>query len=213
MNEPISLENMWFVISFGLLATLPYVIARIGLIESWYILEPLPGLLSGSMVYGSAAWGLGFAAMAVTDRLPARSLSARNWRGFSALMLFGLLGFVLTVWQPSWLKPRWVRWLEYEYGYCPDIMIAEARKMGRWVWEEQVRTRAGMKRWAQDVVAMHRKEIDERWEHERDCRLAPRLRKHLRTTHSRTILCRGFPNTGVQKSKNAWDWLRKVCER
>lgn len=177
MNEPISLENMWRVVALGLFFALPYVTARTGLIKSWYILAPLPGLLSGSMVYGSLFWGLGFAAMAVVDRLPAKTLDARAARIFFVLMFFVVLGFVFTVWQPSWMKPRWVRWLEYEYGYCLDILIAEARLMGRWTWEAQVRTRAGMERWVRDVMAMHRKEIDERWELERDIRLSPKLDK------------------------------------
>lgn len=175
-----TLEDMWFVIAFGLFPIVLYIVVRVGLIKSWYILKPLPGLLSGSMVYGAPAFGLAFVALALSAIAPADNLDQALARLGCSFMFFIILGFVLTVWCPSWLKPRWVQWLEYEYGYCLDILIEEARAMGRWNWESEVRTRAGLERWVQSVVAHHQQEIDERWEEERQCRLVPKTSRAIR---------------------------------
>jgi hypothetical protein len=174
VTEAATLKDVWFIIAFGLVPIGLYVVVRMGLIKSWYILAPLPGLLSGSMVYGALFWGLGFIAIALDAMLPAENVDIAGWRGFIVILLFALSGFVLMAWQPSWIKPRWVRWIEREYGYCLDILIEEARAMGRWNWEARVRTQADLERWVEQVIARHQEEVDQRWEKERQYRLAPK---------------------------------------
>ncbi|MCP4535614.1 MAG: hypothetical protein GY832_00535 [Chloroflexi bacterium] len=175
MVEPATLQDVWFIIAFGMLPITLYVIVRVGLIKSWYILEPLPGLLSGTMVYGAPMFGLGFIAIALLAMLPVESGDIVGYGIFFICMSFGMAGFVLAAWQPRWLKPWWVQWLEYEYGYCLDILIKEARAMGRWNWEAQVSTRANFEQWVDSVVERHRQEIDERWEIVREYRLVDQL--------------------------------------
>jgi hypothetical protein len=69
--------------------------------------------------------------------------------GHYLILVLGLL-----IWQPSWLKPYWLRWLEDNYGHMMDFMFEEARRMGR-SWEAQVRTQADLEAWA-DSVAQRR---------------------------------------------------------
>lgn len=171
--EAVTLGHIWPVIAFGLVPIGLYVLVRTGKFKSWYILQPLPGLLEPAMMYGAPLFGLAFVAIAVLAMLPAKNVDTAGWRGFFAIIAFVFSGFGLMIWQPPWLKPRWIRWIEREYGYCLDILMEEAQKMGRWNWEAQVRTQAALERWVEQVVAQHRQKVDERWEKERQYRLAP----------------------------------------
>jgi hypothetical protein len=162
--EPVTLGHIWPVMAIGLLPIGLYILIRTGLFKSWYILKPLPGLLEPAMMYGAPLFGLAFIAIAVDAMLPAENVDAAGWRGFFIIILFVFSGFALMIWQPAWIKPRWIRWLEREYGYCLDILRKEALNMGRWNWEAQVRTQADLERWVKEVVARHQKEIDQRLE-------------------------------------------------
>ncbi len=59
------------------------------------------------------------------------------------------------MWQPWWLKPAWLRWLEENYGDVLEDLFAEARAMGMRKWAEQVKTQEGLERWADGVAQKH----------------------------------------------------------
>lgn len=57
-------------------------------------------------------------------------------------------------WQPRWLKPTWLRWLEDNYGSAIDLMFEEVRQMGVDNWEAQVKTQTDLERWADNLAHM-----------------------------------------------------------
>ncbi|MFZ5915890.1 MAG: hypothetical protein ACOYZ7_03060 [Chloroflexota bacterium] len=57
---------------------------------------------------------------------------------------------VLSVWNPRWLRPRWLVYLEEEYGTVMWRLLDEARKNPR-EWEQQVRTKEGLEQWAKET--------------------------------------------------------------
>ena len=78
-----------------------------------------------------------------------------------------MLGFWFMYRPPRWLQPRWILWLEEEYGYCLPILIEEAQKMNRWQWESRVRSQAGLQAWIDGVVAHRREDVDWLWQQEK----------------------------------------------
>jgi hypothetical protein len=73
------------------------------------------------------------------------------------------LGFLYMMWPPRLIKPRWLQWLEKEYGYGLDILVEEAQKMGRWRWEARVHDQQGLESWAQEVLRRRQQDMDEAW--------------------------------------------------
>ncbi|MEM7344937.1 MAG: hypothetical protein AAF485_11905 [Chloroflexota bacterium] len=63
---------------------------------------------------------------------------------------------IALVWQPKWLKPTWLQWLEANYGHVLDKMFAAARQIGPAEWENQVATQSQLELWA-DQLAQKRK--------------------------------------------------------
>ncbi len=62
---------------------------------------------------------------------------------------------ILLIWQPRWLKPIWLRWLEDNYGHVLELMFEEARQMGVRTWEAQVKTQADLEAWADSIAKKH----------------------------------------------------------
>ena len=62
---------------------------------------------------------------------------------------------MLAEWQPTWILPKWLRWLKKEHGDIISILWDEARKRDRWEWEEQVRTQQGLEAWVAEVRHKH----------------------------------------------------------
>lgn len=66
-----------------------------------------------------------------------------------------LFSVILTMWQPRWLKPKWLRWLEtYDRSILP-LLREEARKDGWPSWNERVKTQEGLEEWVAEVRRKH----------------------------------------------------------
>ena len=106
------------------------------------------------MIYAMMPWGLFFLALP-----PIFLWAGENAldEGPSASVFFGLAGLAIVslIWQPRWLKPYWLRWLEEHYGHVLEEMFEEARQMGAYEWEAQVRTQADLEQWADRVAQQH----------------------------------------------------------
>ena len=150
----------------GLVAIGMFLIVRLGIIKSWFILKTLPGLLSGRMMYAMFPFGLSFLLGDLVASQP-------NYDGRepNLLILTLLIGPVFGFWfmyrPPKWIQPRWLQWLEREYGYCLPVLIEEAQKMNRWAWEARVRTRTGMQEWIDTVFIRRREDVDFAWQAEK----------------------------------------------
>ncbi|GAB4415445.1 MAG: hypothetical protein Fur0044_10540 [Anaerolineae bacterium] len=64
---------------------------------------------------------------------------------------FGVLGGFFYIFQPSFLKPAWLRWLEQEHGDIMPILQQEAQAMGLKNWEKRVATQVGLEEWVEEV--------------------------------------------------------------
>ena len=140
-----------------------FLVVRLGMIKSWFILKTLPGLLSARMIYAFLPGGLFFIALGIAAMTPTNTLD----EGVNLIIYlsfpFIALALLCLVWVPNWVKPNWLQWLEREYGYCLDILIEEGQQMNRWEWEGKVRTQEGMQAWIDEVFARRRSEVDRRW--------------------------------------------------
>lgn len=150
----------------GLVGIGMFLIVRLGIIKSWFILKTLPGLLSGRMMYAAFPFGLSFLLSDLVASHP--NYNARESYLLTLTLLIGpVFGFWFMYRPPRWIKPRWLQWLEQEYGYCLPILIEEAQKMNRWAWEAQVRTRAGMQAWIDALFTRRHEDVDFAWQFEK----------------------------------------------
>ena len=62
------------------------------------------------------------------------------------------LPMVTLIWQPVWLKPAWLQWLEANYGPVMEKLFKKARQMGVSQWEAEVKTQAGLEQWADNIA-------------------------------------------------------------
>jgi hypothetical protein len=113
------------------------------------------------MIYAAFPLGLAFLVLGIGGICPIASII--HSAGLSAFFLLSLVGILFMIWPPSWIKPRWLRWLEREYGYGLDILIEEARAVGRWQWEARVRTREGLENWVQGVLEKRERDMYRAW--------------------------------------------------
>ncbi|MFZ1397477.1 MAG: hypothetical protein WAS33_11290 [Candidatus Promineifilaceae bacterium] len=61
-----------------------------------------------------------------------------------------LVSIILGVWNPQWLRPRWLNYLEDEYGSVMWKLLDEARKEMPG-WSRRVQTQAGLEEWAEET--------------------------------------------------------------
>jgi hypothetical protein len=58
----------------------------------------------------------------------------------------------LAVWQPQWLQPRWLAYLENKYGDTSWYLLQEAAKDPQ-AWAQRVKTQAGLEEWAEETLS------------------------------------------------------------
>lgn len=61
-----------------------------------------------------------------------------------------IISLVLALWNPRWLRPRWLVYLEDTYGSVMWRLLDEARKNVP-AWTRQVRTQQGLEEWAEET--------------------------------------------------------------
>jgi hypothetical protein len=118
------------LIALGLFFFIPGVLARLGYFRWIYamkghlVLTP-PALVHVATLIGLAMMFLGF--------LPIMPISADAKLDLGAYCFVPLviLIYVLAIWQPWWLKPAWLRWLEREHGNIIELLWEDVRK-DRW---------------------------------------------------------------------------------
>jgi hypothetical protein len=75
------------------------------------------------------------------------------------LLLLGLgiafLGLLFALFQVSFMKPDWLRWLDQEHGEIMDVLRREAKGVGYKSWEQRVSTQAGLEEWVAEVRHKH----------------------------------------------------------
>ena len=125
------------------------LLARLGIWRSIYVFEGNPVATPQALVFVLIPGGIMLLSLFFILILPV----APETRGDLILYIFGPLLiaiYILAVWQPWWLKPKWLRWLEAEHGHIIHILRDEARQAG-WKWEREVRTQEQLEAWVAEV--------------------------------------------------------------
>ena len=123
------------------------VMLRIGRWRVFYTIESMPVYAQREIFNVAIPIGIGAIAIAMPIGVP----GSRVWADPLLYISFPVT-MILAIWQPWWMKPAWLRWLEDNYFHVIDAMFAEARKMGRRAWSEQVKTQEGLETWAHSVA-------------------------------------------------------------
>ena len=61
-----------------------------------------------------------------------------------------IISMIVGVWNPRWLRPRWLVYLEDTYGSVMWRLLDEARKNIP-AWSRRVRTQQGLEEWAEET--------------------------------------------------------------
>ena len=64
------------------------------------------------------------------------------------------MSMILAIWQPKWLKPHWLRWLEEEHADVIHLLREDVHQ-DRWGWQRRVKTQAQMEAWVAEVRRRH----------------------------------------------------------
>ncbi|MBN1933168.1 MAG: hypothetical protein JW934_00810 [Anaerolineae bacterium] len=113
-------------------------------------MQGIPTVVIPSFVFGSIPVGLALCAMVLIPFWIPNPDVARNFLCGGVGPLLGF-GFLLVVWQPRWVLPRWYRWLKDNYGNIMPQLREDAQRIGRWEWAAMVRTQEGLEQWARSV--------------------------------------------------------------
>lgn len=130
------------------------IAGRMGFLKRVYIKKGVPGVYSKTGVYALVPFGLAFMALGVDVACESPELLGQSLLQWMFLVLMAV-GVAFLVWQPRWLKPAWLQWLEFHYGHVLEEMLEEARGMGIGKWEAHVRRHEDLERWADSVAESH----------------------------------------------------------
>jgi hypothetical protein len=130
------------------------ILTRLGYLRASYALKGHPVAAPRTLIYGLIPLGLGLGLLAILPLVPEGMRPDLVSYGLGPLWILTL---ILAIWQPWWLKPGWVRWLEKEHGDILGILWEEVRKEGH-AWERRVRTQEQLEAWVAEVRRKHRLE-------------------------------------------------------
>ena len=144
------MKDGFFVLTLGavgLLFIVMGVLIRIGRFKRWYLVADDSMFYHKAAYYAFIPWGLASLLLTTLPFLP----TGRAGQDLVEYVIFSLMGIgvLLTFWQPRWLKPDWVRWLEENNQDILDLVIEEGRKTKD--WGKMVATQEGLEAWVAEV--------------------------------------------------------------
>lgn len=132
---------------FGMVTFIVGLCARLGFMRTIFAVKGNPVFAPPNLIYGAIPLGLSIMLIAFGGLLPTQTL--RDWSLNIAFFLTAL-AIILAMWQPRWLKPKWLRWLEEEHGDIIEILWEEVRQEGH-AWGRRVRTQEQLEQWVEEV--------------------------------------------------------------
>jgi hypothetical protein len=142
------------LITGGVIAIALGIWTRLGKNRAWYLVPNYYVLLPKSGHYALPIIGLMLIVLGISLLMPKPELVRRVWA--VGVFPLGIIAVLVVVFQPKWLKPKWVRWLEENHGDILDLLIEEARKTPKWTdWAKQVSTQKGLEEWVAEVRRKH----------------------------------------------------------
>ena len=103
-----------------------------------------------SIVFAAFPFALALFVMASLFMISA-PVEMRQNIAFFVIFPLMLIGVLLSIWQPRWLKPKWARWLEANHGEIMPLLREEARKAEWSDWQRKVDTQKGLEEWVDEV--------------------------------------------------------------
>jgi hypothetical protein len=140
-----------FLIVVGLGVIVFGGLVRIGWYKRWYLMDDDSIFFDKSAHYAFLPLGLSLILLGIMLLLP--PLSKASSYALYGFFILGGLGATLFFWQPSWLKPSWIRWLEENNQDILDLIIEEGRKTKD--WGKVVATQEGLEAWVAEVRRKH----------------------------------------------------------
>lgn len=106
-----------------------------------------------ALSYGFGPIGIGAICVGVSMALPLSSDTSQFI--FYGSAPFFIIGFGLTIWQPHWLTPSWLRWIE-EYNYDIRSLLGEKARQTP-DWTQRIGSQADLEAWVAEVRQKHYK--------------------------------------------------------
>ena len=131
----------------GLAGVIIGILRRMGKGRTWYLVPNYYVLLPKGASYALPVIGLICISFGIGILInePGFARKILYWVIVPLLVVSGLI----IIFQPRWLKPRWVRWLEENHGDILEILIEEGRKTPSWA--KRVSTQEGLEEWVEEV--------------------------------------------------------------
>ena len=140
----------FFMIFLSLLFFVAGIMVHTGRFKGWWLVNSNPVTPTG-IFYVLIPAGLWFLSMGILMLLPITP-SRRGDVGLYIFIPLIILIVVLGTWQPSWLTPKWLRWLQTNYPEHLQLLHDEASRMDRREWNRSVRTQEGLESWVEEVL-------------------------------------------------------------
>jgi hypothetical protein len=123
---------------------------HLGYWRRWYLMEDTI-FAARPALFGLAPAGMAVVCFSVSLLLP--TLGARRIVAAYVVVPLVILAVILSFWQPKWLKPKWVCWLEENNQDILGLIIEEGRKTKD--WGKVVATQEGLEAWVAQVRQKH----------------------------------------------------------
>ncbi len=132
----------------GLIFLIVGIVVRLGWFKPLFLAKGIPILMPRALQNISIPLGFVLLAIVFTDFAPTVQLRQMLfvW-GVGPLFIASL---IMAVWSPRWLRPRWLVYLEDEYGSVMWHLLDEAEEDVRG-WTRRVRTQARLEEWAEET--------------------------------------------------------------
>ncbi len=118
-----------------------------GKIKSWWLLEFNP-LVPEAAAYLGIPFSITLFILTLVLFVP--GLEGRR-QGLCYASISLAIAFILAVWRPRWLTPKWLLWLETHHDDILPLLKKDAQQIGGRAWSARVRTQAGLEAWVAEV--------------------------------------------------------------
>jgi hypothetical protein len=127
------------------------LLARLGYLKRMFIQKKVTGIFSRNTPYALMPAGL-FLLSFYPISLWKGERPTEDLDALIILVVLFVSPLVFLIWQPRWLKPAWLQWLEENHGSRLEKIFAAARKIGPREWEAQVKTQDDLQRWVNRIA-------------------------------------------------------------
>lgn len=130
------------------------IMTHLGVFKGWWLTKSSPAS-PRSIVYGAYPMTLVWFLMAYIFQPSVPMETRQQLVDYIGIPLI-LCTVIFTIWQPNWLKPKWLRWLETNHSNILKLLWEEARKEEWSLWNERVKTQEGLEEWIAEVRRKHK---------------------------------------------------------